>query len=87
MAYFIEDNISLLRSLWTRNQNPKWEEKCSLSIEYYKIEILEGKKIKPKKDQKQKTTNPDILPWRQISKKKSFLNVDLHIHANLKVKA
>lgn len=87
MAYFIEDSISLLGSLWTGNQNPKREEKCSLSIEYDKIEILEGKKTKPKKDQKQKQQTPDILPWRQISKKKSFLNVDLHIHANLKVKA
>lgn len=61
MAYFIEDSISLLRSLWTGNQNPKWEEKCSLSIEYDKIEILEGEKSQ-KKDQKQKTTNPCYSP-------------------------
>lgn len=62
MAYFIEDSISLLGSLWTGNQNPKREEKCSLSIEYDKIEILEvNKNTKPKKDQKQKTNKPLIF--------------------------
>lgn len=49
MAYFIEGSISLFRSLWNGNQNPKRGKKCSLSIEYDKIEILEGEKKPPQK--------------------------------------